>query len=59
MTPSDLNTPVAPFLNSAALESVGAPLIIVIGPAFEPSSSIFFTSVWAWSLPTCSLSNEM
>ena len=49
----------APSLNSLALLSVGAPLIMTIVAAWLPSSSSFLTRLSPWSLPTCSLSNEM
>ena len=49
----------APFLNRVALLSVGAPLIITMVPSVVPSALSLSTRAWPWSLPTCSLSNEM
>ena len=58
LTPLLSKTLSAPFLNSVALLSVGAPLIIVIVGAAVPPDLSFCVSAVACSLPTRSLSNE-
>ena len=49
----------APCLNSLALLSVGAPLIITIVAEPSPSALSLLTSERAWSWPTFWLSKEM
>ena len=46
------------LLEAAALGSVGEPLIMTMSPEVLPPFLMMSTSVWAWILPTVSLSKD-